>query len=93
MHVFSSNVLSFLEASANSNIAYSGVGLNVQTNELILDGVADSYATLVSQVAYFEKQKAVKSVTLGQNSFNKTVKFNIKVILVPGFLTINSKSS
>ncbi len=89
-HVFPSNLTAFLEASTNSNIAYTDAALDIKNSSLSLDGLADSFGSLVSQISYFETQKSVQSVTLGQNSLDKgVVRFSLKVILVPDFFNMN----
>lgn len=92
-HVFASNLFDFLEANTHSRVAFSTVSLNTQTSELSLDGVADSYSNLVSQISHFENQPGVRRVTLGQNAADRSVvRFSIKINLDPNFFNLNNRN-
>lgn len=85
-HIFGSKLFEFLEKSTNVRVAYASANLSAPERELSLDGVTDSYETLVSQVISFENHSGVDRVILGSNSFDgNLVKFSLKVVFKPNF--------
>ncbi len=88
-HVLGSKFFAFLEASTNTRVAYTSASLSVPEKQLSLEGVTDSYETLVSQLIAFENSKLVKSVILGNNALdNGLVKFSVKIVFVPDFFLL-----
>ena len=93
-HVFGSRIFTFLESTTNLKVAYTSANLSTKDMQLSLDGVTDSYETLVSQLATFENAKEVDSVVLGTNSFDGVmVKFSVKIIFRPSFFLLTASKA
>lgn len=85
-HILGSKLFAFLEANTSTRVAYSSASLGVPERQLVLDGVTDSYETLVGQLMAFENAKGVESILLGNNSSDAgVVKFNLRLVFKPDF--------
>jgi hypothetical protein len=81
-HVSASKLFGLLERITNQKVFYSNLDLRVGSRDLVLDGVANSYAVLAEQLASFDKEPSVESYVLSQSQFNEgRVQFRITLKL------------
>lgn len=91
-HIFGSKILAFMESATHGRVAYSAANLTVEDRTLALEGVTDSYATLVSQIVAYENAPGVENIILGSNSFDGgLVKFSVKVVFARNFFLYNPR--
>lgn len=83
-HVWSSNVLKFLEDYTTPKTAYSTVEVAVPERRLTIDGVTSSYASLVEQLVAYESAPQVAGVVMEENSLlGNVVRFRVNINLSP----------
>ena len=86
-----SNFFSFVEQNTYSTVSYNSLKADIDSKDIMIDGVAPDYNTLTKQVALFEKSALVEKVSLekvqiGESSKVKgatEVKFSLKLIMSP----------
>lgn len=66
-HISLAKFFPFLEKYTNQRVSYDVVFLNTQNKELILEGVAESYATLSEQLQALHQALEVSNYTLSQS--------------------------
>ena len=69
-HVSASKLFALLERITNKKVFYSSLDLRVGGRDLILEGVAGSYAVLAEQLAGFDQEPSVESYSLTQSQFS-----------------------
>lgn len=69
-HTFPSQVFSFLENNTNPEVSFRSLKLNVQDNQLYLEGVSPTFKAISIQAAAFSRQPEIKNVVLRE--INKT---------------------
>lgn len=85
-HIFGSKVFPFLESSTNSRVAYSTVDVSTQENQIVIDGIAESFEVLVQQLLFWQRSPSVSDIILQENSLaNDLVRFRVAIELVPNF--------
>lgn len=85
-HIFGSKVFPLLEASTNSRVAYSTVDVSTQENRIVIDGIAESFETLVQQLLFWQRSPSVRDIILQENSLsNDLVRFRVAIEVVPSF--------
>lgn len=90
-HIFSSNILAFLEKNTAGRIKFSTFNLNADGRKLEMTGEAGSYADLTQQIGIFERDPQVEKVefgglTLGSNNY---VNFSISITFKPVIFRAN----
>lgn len=70
-HVSASKLFGLLERITNQKVFYNNLDLRVVNRDLILEGVASSYAVLSEQLAGFDREPSVESYTLNQSQFSE----------------------
>lgn len=83
-HVSFSGLLPLLEKITNQKVYYSSMDLKVKDGQLVLDGVAASYAVLAEQLTSFGNNVSVEKYNLSQSQFSDgRVQFKISLTLKP----------
>lgn len=83
-HVIASKLFPILEANTHSKVAYKTMAVSVPDNKIEIEGVAESYDALVSQMAIFKAVPQIRNVVLESSERNgDIVKFNIAITVVP----------
>ena len=59
-----SNLFSFIEQNTYSTVSYNSFKADVNSKEIVIDGIAPDYNTLTKQLALFEKSALVEKVSL-----------------------------
>jgi hypothetical protein len=67
-HVVSTPLFDWLEANTNSQIFYSSLSTVTNDNNLILEGVAESYDALTEQLEVFNQSSEIKKYSVQQSS-------------------------
>jgi len=84
-HEFASNVFAFVEKETLPKVWFGRFVLNQKDSTVQLSGEADDMDTFSRQVAEFEKNEYVKSITLLNSNLGESanVGFNISITLYP----------
>ena len=86
-HISLAKFFPFLEQQANRRVSYDTVFLDTKNRELILEGIAESYAVLAEQLQALHQAPEAASYTLSQSQTAEgRVRFRIVVALVDNIL-------
>ena len=83
-HVLASKLFPILESSTQGKVAYTDMDVSVLDNKVELIGVAESYDTLVAQLATYETIPQIRRVVLeSSNRKGSVVEFDITMTVAP----------
>ena len=83
-HIFSSKVFEFLEDYTHTRTTYSTLDLSVEQRLLTMEGITQSYDTMVQQIIAYESAPNVAKVDLDENIFtNNVVRFKARITFDP----------
>jgi hypothetical protein len=84
-HVTHTSFLTWLESNTNQNVFYSSLTTNTTRQEVVLEGIADSYETLAQQLQVFSGVREVKSYSVRQSQRTPEgrVQFRVELIFIP----------
>ncbi|MDP3710377.1 MAG: hypothetical protein Q8R29_01490 [bacterium] len=87
-HIFTSNVLKFLEENTLPNVRFLTFDFKSDTRRLEMAGDAASYATLTEQIILLEKHPQIEKVEFGGLTLggNNLVNFRITIVFRPSLL-------
>jgi hypothetical protein len=84
-HVIASKLFPILEESTHSKVAYLSMEVEVPDRKITVDGIAESYDALVSQMAIYESFPQIESVILEESERRgNIVDFKVIITVVPG---------
>lgn len=91
---FASNVFAFMEKETLPDVWFKRFDLNARSKEVGLSGEADDMSVFSKQLAGFEKNKYVKSVSLLSSNLEESTKvdFTLSLVLDPGIFNYASES-
>lgn len=89
-HVFSSNVLRFVESTTLPQVRFINFSFDASSRKLDMTGEAISYAVLARQIGIFERDPNIEKVEFGGLSLgaNNFAGFKITLIFKKSFLNI-----
>jgi len=91
-HVATSNVFPILEDNTHSKVAYEGVNVFVDDKRVLIDGVAETFDALVSQLTIYESVPEIERVILRSSTRTGSI-INFKVELTMDAEVFDFKSS
>ena len=87
-HVETTGLFAFFEANTDPNTAYASVNVLVESNEINIEGVTDTYESLVSQLAIYEQAPEVNSFLLESSTVSDgVVRFKLNLRMTPDTFT------
>lgn len=87
-HVEATELFKILERNTDVNVAYTDVNISIPDNQVSIEGVANSYDDLVSQLAIYEQAPEIKRMILESSQTNEgVVRFKINLTMMPEVFT------
>lgn len=81
-HIFSSNILKFLEENSLKNLIYTSLNLDVGRRELKLSGIVSSYEVLSQQLEIFRQSTLVEKSSFKNSQRGEKTGINFEIVLV-----------
>ncbi len=81
-HIFSSNILKFLEENSLKNLAYTGLNLDIGRRELKLSGTVSSYEVLSQQLEIFRQSALVEKSSFKNSQQGEKTGINFEIVLI-----------
>ena len=83
-HVITSSLFPILEANTHSRVAYTGIEIAVVERRVTIEGIAESFDALVSQLTIYEAAPPIERVILeSAERSGSVVNFKISLTFVP----------
>lgn len=93
-HIFSSQLLSWLERNSQINVTYDKFNLNIGNNQVILGGSAKTMDDINQQFIVFQSQKEVSKVAIGNINFSGNLwRFEVTLTFAPGYFNRSNTSA
>lgn len=82
-HVVTSNLFPILQDSTHSKVAYSGMDVSVDNRKVLIDGVAETFDALVSQLTIYESVPEIERIVLESSSrTGGVINFKVELTMV-----------
>jgi len=82
-HVATSNVFPILESNTHSKVAYEGVNVSVDDRKVLIDGVAETFDALVSQLTIYESVPEIERIILRSSTrTGGIINFKVELTMV-----------
>ena len=83
-HVIVSNLFPILEASTHSRVVYTGMDVFVVERKIVIEGIAESFDALVSQLTIYETVAQIERAVLeSAERSGSVVSFKVSLTVVP----------
>jgi len=83
-HVVVSNMFPILEANTHSRVAYTGMDVVVVERKIVIEGIAESFDALVSQLTIYEAVVQIERAVLeSAERSGGVVSFKVSLTVVP----------
>lgn len=87
-HVETTGLFAFFERNTDPKVVYQDVTVSIPDNQVSVEGAAESYDALVSQLAIYEKAPEVTRMLLESSNFESgVVRFKIVLNMTPEIFT------
>lgn len=92
-HVFSSNVLVFLQNIAHPTVQFHSLSFSRDARKIEVSGLAASYRSVAEQVSFMESHPQVEKVDFGGLSLGEKglVNFKLAIIFRPSLIQLRSQ--
>lgn len=82
-HVATSNLFPILENNTHSKVAYAGINVSVADRKILIDGVAETFDALVSQLTIYESVPEIERIVLqSSNRAGGVINFKVELTMV-----------